>query len=258
MLRVAGRSCRRILARRPRPSLPLSRLSRGVASSALPLLPTLTWSCFISPLQAAFATNPTQASFRSYLTELSFRRHLRELHRPPSSPSDIEQFSPSVGHLKPSSSLSGPPPLSSPLRPSMSPHELGKPRLSSSLPGPASGFRFANRVSISIRTPSYSFRDFGIFSLVTVPSPSRHPMYAGDKAAWSVDEEQTEELLAGVWFIGLFGRWWHAGSLTGGEDGDEEEETAGVVGIRALDREEPSSIAPSQSHSPRCARNLRY
>ena len=234
---------------------------------------------------SALVTNPTDASFRSYLTELSFRRHLRELHRPsPPANGELDELTPSVGRH---TSTGDDPSTASPAvrarskqtsystashaRPVASSSETGGP--SSSLPSPSHlvPFRFANRVSISLRTPPYIFRDFAFFSLVTV-SPNQaaasskgRPVGLGKQTSW-LDDDQAESLLAGVWFIGIFGRWWMAGSVRSHVDplaAGEDELRAGVIGLKALDGSEdpvaagesspPSIRASVTSRSPRSA-----
>ncbi|KAL7409300.1 hypothetical protein BDY24DRAFT_419017 [Mrakia frigida] len=217
----------------------------------------LFWSFFIVLVGAlALVSNPTDASFRSYLTELSFRRHLRELHRPsPPTDADLDDFSPSVGHLNLTSTSSTNPRTSGTqqdstlLRPPTSSDSTLGPSSTQASPSHLVPFRFANRVSISLRTPPYILRDFAFFSLVTV-SPNQVLSVKGrngaQKAASWLDAEQSESLLAGVWFIGLFGRWWMAGSVRSQMDpsAGEDEMRAGVIGLKALDgSEDPVAAA---------------
>lgn len=228
-------------------------------------------------------TNPTDASFRSYLTELSFRRHLRELHRP-SVPAEgeLDDFSPSVGHHKPahnrlqttSHTANGRTPSSasqsdSHARALSSAADAAGPSPSPPSPSHLIPFRFANRVSISLRTPPYVFRDFAFFSLVTVsPNQAAASLSKGQsggigrQASW-LDAEQAESLLAGVWFIGIFGRWWMAGSVRSQVDplaAGEDERRAGVIGLKALDGSEdpvaagefsPTELVTSRSPAAR-------
>lgn len=44
-------------------------------------------------------------------------------------------------------------------------------------------------------------------------------------------------MLAGVWFIGLYGRWWMAGSVRSQDDkvGFNEPERAGILDMKALE-----------------------
>lgn len=79
--------------------------------------------------------------------------------------------------------------------------------------GPASDshvLTFSNRISISLRTPAYVFRSFGLFSTVTI-SPAVHG-YAGRGAAKAVaDQEEGGVSTFGTrsaLFIGAFGHWW--------------------------------------------------
>jgi hypothetical protein len=244
-------------------------------------------------------TNPSDSSFRSYLTELSFRRHLRELHRPspPAAEADLEDHTPSVGHLKAGSTpnANGPANLQglhwSKIRAAKeamntdgavslpaSSMAASSAVVGATAAGTRNGltaeglsipphklppFRFANRVSISLRTPVYTRRDLGLFTIVTIaPNPGSTLKTGRDhngKIVKWIEPETAESLLAGVWFVGMFGRWWMAGLVrpTPTPAGQEESPRAGVLGMRSLDGTEdplaagecPISLGPSLVNS---------
>lgn len=148
------------------------------------------------PCLPAYWTNPSDASFRTYLADLSLRQHLRQLREDaaPPQPAGKDAAAAELDAL----SLSG---VDAPER-YASPHVL----------------TFANRISISLRTPPYCRRDLGLFSVVSVTHvltdgqrggstfSSRRPTPDG-----KVDCAHCGTMHAPgsqrSWFIGAFGRW---------------------------------------------------
>lgn len=214
-------------------------------------------------------TNPTDAAFRSFLTELSFRRHLRDLHRPASHDGDDslpgQLKSASTSHGKQAGSSSAP---DDPTRTASGSSagastatggSTSAPNEShvSSSPAP---FRFTNRVSISIRTPPYAFHSFGVFSIVAVPAgvAAQQPSTAAGSAAarkWLAEPSEHDALLAGVWFLGAFGRWWLMGAFRGLGDektaktASEPASQLGVRDVKALDGSEDAVAAGASRQS---------
>lgn len=92
-----------------------------------------------------------------------------------------------------------------------------------------SAFHFANRASISIRTPRHALHSFAIFTVAAIVSPSPKDV-------------ATTENISDSWFIGAFGMWWRGGVLEAwyqdviSRTGDEESWTSGVLGMKTLDR----------------------
>lgn len=119
----------------------------------------------------AHATKPTDASFRNYLTDLSLHQHLRH----------IKDQQKGVAASKPPEQ-----PLPSD---QASPHVL----------------TFANRISISLRTPPYVRHDYALFSIVMVSHP---PMPCG----CAKDACATAHRPRNSWYVGVFGKWWHGAS----------------------------------------------
>lgn len=172
----------------------------------------------------AFITNPTDSAFRSFLTELSFRRHLRDLHRPAAPESD-DVFSQTPGHLETSSGPTSPP------TPGPAPSSTADPSsINQHVPPAPAPFRFTNRVSISLRTPPYAFHSFGLFSIVAVPADASSSQQSTSSSSsstantagrqtnrhhWMAEPSESDALLAGVWFLGAFGRWWLMGAFRG-------------------------------------------
>ncbi|KAJ7072390.1 hypothetical protein C8F01DRAFT_1205965 [Mycena amicta] len=151
--------------------------------------------CSIVVLVLAYLMNPSENSFRAYLTEQSFRHHLSRLE--------------ATSDDQPGSSQRRGSPLPVPL-------DHGSP------------FHFANRATVSLRTPKHVFHSFGVFTVAAiVPSPRR------DKDATIVTDS---------WFIGAFGKWYRGGVLDAwyqdvvARSTDEESWTSGIMGMKALDK----------------------
>lgn len=87
---------------------------------------------------------------------------------------------------------------------------------------------FSNRISLSIRTPSYKFTSYHFFSTVYVPSSRPHRAIPGVKkqqqlAAQRNHPEMSALLgLGGELWFGVFGRWF-ALRWWDSEDAEEEE-----------------------------------
>jgi hypothetical protein len=157
----------------------------------------------------AYLTNPSENSFRAYLTEQSFRHHLSRLD----DTSDDQDTRDKVG----SSQRRGLPPSSSTV-----PFDHGSP------------FHFANRASVSLRTPKHVFHSFGIFTVAAI-IPAR-----ADRTRPRRDRDST--IVTDSWFIGAFGKWYRGGVLDAwyqdvvARSSDEESWTSGILGMKALDK----------------------
>ncbi|KAJ7703267.1 hypothetical protein B0H17DRAFT_1042518 [Mycena rosella] len=157
--------------------------------------------CSIVFLVLAYLTNPSENSFRTYLTEQSFRHHLRHPRQLASS---------HRRGLSPSSSTV--------------PFDHGSP------------FHFANRASVSLRTPKHVFHSFGIFTVAAI-IPAR-----ADRAACRSRRDRDSTIVTDSWFIGAFGKWCRGGVLDAwyqdvvARSSDEESWTSGILGMKALDK----------------------
>ncbi|KAJ6593834.1 hypothetical protein B0H19DRAFT_1092200 [Mycena capillaripes] len=160
-------------------------------------------------LVLAYLTNPSENSFRAYLTEQSFRHHLSRLD----DTSDDQDTRDKVG----SSQRRGTPSSSSTI-----PFDHGSP------------FHFANRATVSLRTPKHVFHSFGIFTVAAI-IPAR-----ADRARPRRDRDST--IVTDSWFIGAFGKWYRGGVLDAwyqdvvARSSDEESWTSGIMGMKALDK----------------------
>lgn len=167
---------------------------------------SLIFSYSFNLFHTAYVTNPSETSFRAYLTEQSFRHHLTRL--------DDAQDDRQIDHRK---------------------HGL----LDTSSPKHGSldsePFQFADRASVSLRTPKHFFRSFGVLSIAAVlPSGGGggHPRLDGTNPS----------LISNSWFIGAFGMWWWAAHLDSLRDtgiiGPKEEDSSisGILDMKALDR----------------------
>lgn len=159
----------------------------------------------------AYLTNPNEASFRAFLTELVFRQHLSRLSEAHNSieTDDLDDESPS----RHSTSDDEPHHIRK-----LSNRRLDATSSSSDTSVPIV-FHFANKASVSLKTPSYDFRSFLIVAFAVVPPvemamippipPSSHthhhsPSTSPKLISWN------NPLTRGSCFIGAFGRWWLA------------------------------------------------
>nr|ODN91550.1 hypothetical protein L204_05535 [Cryptococcus depauperatus CBS 7855] len=126
-------------------------------------------------LFGAVMTNPSDSSFHSHLTELSFRSAMADFRRSEDEANDehSEKKSP-----LPTSGETSMPPSISPLR-------------------------FANRVAISLRTPTLFYRSFVILSVAITP-PLQSPAYLSDSRHVKKNIAVKERHL--LW-LGTWGSW---------------------------------------------------
>lgn len=166
----------------------------------------------------AYLTNPSETSFRAYLTEQSFRQHLSHLDDTTDESSDIDvQYSP---------------------RP------VDRNTMTDRTPLP---FHFANRASVSLRTPKHIFHSVGICTIATTrgaagahgrSSSTNSPH--GNANLSRVDHDGS--VVSDSWFIGAFGHWWRGGlvdswyhdAMIGSKDA--EGWSSGILGFKALDK----------------------
>lgn len=183
--------------------------SSSSSSSSLVSFPPSS-SLSHSPPPSAYLTNPTEISFRAYLTEQSFRHHLSHLD-------DLADDSAPESD----STLS---------------------RRNSTTDRATLPFHFANRASVSLRTPKHVFHSFGICTLATtrgaaVPASGRrastNPPHRSDIDAFVSSDS---------WFIGAFGRWWRGGLVESWyydamiRSKDAQAWSSGILGFKALDK----------------------
>ncbi|CAK5281503.1 unnamed protein product [Mycena citricolor] len=126
--------------------------------------------CSIVLIVLAYLTNPSENSFRAYLTEQSFRYHLSRLDDTADDPDGRDKSSSSQRRDHSTSSLTVPFDHDSP-------------------------FHFANRASVSLRTPKHVFHSFGIFTVAAIV-PSRADRSRNDRDPSAVMQS---------WFFGAFG-----------------------------------------------------
>lgn len=163
--------------------------------------------CNISHCITAYATNPSEASFRIFLTELSFRHHLSRLDH---SSDDREAAKTSQNGL----------------------HST-----SNGINNSPSSFQFANRASLSLRTPKHVFHSFGIFTIAAIV-----PLTRAEREALNASLDRDGSMISDSWFIGAFGRWWRGGIIEAwyqdvvARPSPEEGRSSGILGMKALDR----------------------
>ena len=156
----------------------------------------------------AYLTNPSENSFRAYLTEQSFRHHLSRLD-------DNADDNQSSNHLRsPTSSKTT---LTSPSH-----------TFSASNNPP---FHFANRASISLRTPKHVFHSFAVFTIAAMVPLSKNSDGV-TRDGWIISDS---------WYIGAFGKWWRGGVFEEwyqdviARAKDEESWSSGIISMKRLD-----------------------
>lgn len=166
----------------------------------------------------AYLTNPSETSFRAYLTEQSFRQHLSHLDDTADESSDTDaQYS---------------------SRP------VDRNTLTDRTPLP---FHFANRASVSLRTPKHIFHSIGICTIattrgaagVTGRSSSTTSLHGNGNLSGVYHDGS---VVSDSWFIGAFGHWWRGGlvdswyhdAMIGSKDA--EGWSSGILGFKALDK----------------------
>lgn len=163
-------------------------------------------------LPSAYLTNPSENSFRAYLTEQSFRQHLRRLDDGADDDQDSQEKASSTS----------------------STFRRGTYNARHTLPfNSSSPFHFANRASVSLRTPKHVFHTFGIFTIAAII-----PLAKADRQR----QESDVSMISDSWFIGAFGKWWRGGVLEAwyqdviARSSDEESWSSGILGMKTLDR----------------------
>ncbi|UZJ54278.1 hypothetical protein CBS101457_003598 [Exobasidium rhododendri] len=170
-----------------------------------------TFAWFISTMcllvLVAYSTNPGDTSFRSYLTDLSLHQHLRQIHHvshTPRNESDVDELEGATRNE---------------VEKIASPHILN----------------FANRISLSLRTPRYERLDYGLFSTVTVPTTSLNRASHSDQLHSSATHTR---------YVGAFGKWWLGGTIQSSRAGkqrvsrssnDSAANSGGVLAMKAED-----------------------
>ncbi|KAH0827846.1 hypothetical protein J3R83DRAFT_3472 [Lanmaoa asiatica] len=187
----------------------------------------------------AYLTNPTEISFRAYLTEQSFRQHLSHLD-------DLSDDS--AAELDCTHSRS---------RTNSSDRNVTVDR--ATLP-----FHFANRASVSLRTPKHVFHSFGICTIATTrgaaaPAGGRRPSSTHNHAPHRSDPGGF--VSSDSWFVGAFGRWWHGGPVESWyydamiRSKDAQGWSSGILGFKALDKFHDYNGLPFAKFAP-CPRVL--
>ena len=106
-------------------------------------------------------------------------------------------------------------------------------------------FHFANRASVSLRTPKHVFHSFGICTLATtrgaaVPASDRRTSTPHNHAPHHSDLDGF--VSSDSWFIGAFGRWWRGGLVDSWyydamiRSKDAQAWSSGILGFKALDK----------------------
>ncbi|KAG6917437.1 hypothetical protein DXG01_002523 [Tephrocybe rancida] len=159
---------------------------------------------FIVIFVLAYLTNPSENSFRAYLTEQSFRQHLSRLD----DNNDDDHKRPATSTRKTSSTTA---------------HTFSN--------DASSTFHFANKASISLKTPKHVFHSFGLFTIAAMVPLARS----------SRPYERENLIISDSWYIGAFGRWWRGGIIEAwyqdviARSKDEESWSSGISKMKSLD-----------------------
>jgi len=170
-----------------------------------------------SHFHLAYLTNPSENSFRAYLTEQSFRQHLSRLD------DNTDDDHVTQDELRSHYSLPG----------RGGPNSYHTRAFDSSSP-----FHFANRASVSLRTPKHVFHSFGIFTIAAMV-----PLAKSDGAdSHRSSNDRDGSMISDSWFIGAFGQWWRGGVIESwyqdvvSRSNDEESWSSGILGMKTLDK----------------------
>ena len=203
-----------------------------------------TFDC-ISRTQAhtsvvAAVTNPNESSFRTHLTELSFRRHL--------------------GYFRSDDDASPTPAEHDELLPETNGNASAH-KDTVEMP-PIAPFRFANHVSLCLRTPPLQYKTMLFFSLAFT-SPLAPPMFLPDLVTTPLGRKHCSNVPREnvVLFIGYFGHWVNLGMIprkaewmyrlafTDGKDKGRKKsvlERPGVLGLRAISQKDETLRSTSE------------
>jgi hypothetical protein len=204
------------------------------------------WGCRLTGLSLALFTNPDEASFRKYLAEESFRKHVQDLYS--SAPPTRSQTKRSAGSVEDGSDNnkngSGDQDVtehgSSSETPALMPFRFSN-HVSIHLRTPAYKFRNVVLFSLVAIMPKSSHghsrsHSSGLGRRTSIksvpPTPSKSHLSVGTLSSGmnsEADENGTQydrdshslmnldgacdPTVAGVWFIGAFGRWWSMGAI---------------------------------------------
>ena len=101
----------------------------------------------------------------------------------------------------------------------------------------SSPFHFANRASVSLRTPKHVFHSFGVCTIAAVV-----PLPTGFGVGHGCGDQNGSSTIVDSWFIGVFGKWWRAGAIEAwyrdliAKTKDEEGWSSGILGFKAQDK----------------------
>ncbi|BGP18681.1 hypothetical protein JCM10213_006903 [Rhodosporidiobolus nylandii] len=199
----------------------------------------------------AYFSNPNAASFRTHLTQQSFQANIRRLESPSRNPAAASSSAGSAQTSGTSTPNAGP--RDGPPAASATSAGAGKRKVSGPSPADRAAAKqaasssnrhilsFSNRISLSIKTPSYKFTSYYLFSTVYCP-PSR-PSGATRRQQQQLKKHPEVGALLGLGgelWLGLFGKW-YALKLWDNEEQEEEERRGrlerGVKEIRVEDDE---------------------
>ncbi|EPQ30146.1 uncharacterized protein PFL1_02263 [Pseudozyma flocculosa PF-1] len=208
------------LWQRPR-EMPLPLTPFAVLRSLVQLedIQALLWAWMLVGLVLliAYWSNPSDSSFRPFLTDFTFRERLRCLHE--GSNAEADALLDANNREAPKDGKASPP--DGACRSSGAAGAAFRGSLFSTSPFATT---FGSRLSLSVRTPPYLRKDFGIFSIVTI-SHSMPLHYVGatahDLSATNNSTPDGRSAAAGAApveaasdytsvFIGAFGRYWTA------------------------------------------------
>ncbi|KAE9386174.1 hypothetical protein BT96DRAFT_981826 [Gymnopus androsaceus JB14] len=173
----------------------------------------------------AYLTNPSENSFRAYFTEHPFHQHPSRIN------DDSIDDDAAVSKKSSAKNLS---------------FRTGSAGAHHTLPlDNRSPFHFANRVSVSLRTPKHVFHSFGIFTIAgIIPSAKTD----------ALQDQPDASTISGSWFIGAFGKWWRGGVLEAWHQdiivrsGDEESWNSGILGMKTSNRLNELNDLPGLPH----------
>ncbi|GAA5930722.1 hypothetical protein JCM3775_003848 [Rhodotorula graminis] len=220
----------------------------------------------------AYLTNPTPASFSTHVTSLCFHAHIRrcdqlplhaDSHGKQAATTRAGGTATANGTSTTSAHANGKDPSNPPA--SAATHGRRKGQAAVAVDPRAAAKRavpdrhvlsFSNRINLSIKTHTYSYTSYHLFSTVFVPSARPPPASAGLRKQQRRHPELSALLgLGGELWLGLFGNWyalrWWAGPE--GEDGERKGRLETGVREMSIEDDERDADFPTSSANPSTA-----
>ncbi|BGP42313.1 hypothetical protein JCM10449v2_006318 [Rhodotorula kratochvilovae] len=234
-------------------------------------------AAFIGLCLLAYFTNPSPASFSTHVTSLCFHAHMRRCDSAPAGSPAATAAARSPAGSAHTSGISTPTGVGNgkdASAASSTQHGRRKghaatavdPRAAARRGSPADRhvLSFSNRISLSIKTHTYNYTSYHLFSTVYVPSTRPPSSSSGLRKQQQLQAQRKHpELsallgLGGELWLGLFGNWYALRWWVGHEGEDDERRGRLENGVRemSVEDDERDSDYPSYSAGPSTAASV--